>query len=207
MSFRAEFRMIDEPGFRKCGGCTLCCKLTPVEEIAKPANHRCEHQRSGKGCAIYAKRPVSCRLWSCMWLSDAAGTASLSRPDRVHYVIDVAPDYITVTSGETGERVDFAVLQVWVDPLYPDAHKDPALRAYIDAKVMPALIRYGRRDGFTLFPPSVTGAGWREQGSKADFTRQYSLARMMAMGLVEAQHEEGDGIGKIISSEVTARGK
>ena len=39
---------------RHCGGCTLCCKLIPVEELNKPAGARCKHVRTGKGCSIYA---------------------------------------------------------------------------------------------------------------------------------------------------------
>lgn len=66
---------------RICGDCQLCCKLMPVEEFDKPANCRCEHQRTGKGCAIYADRPMSCALWNCRWLVDTE-CAGLPRPER-----------------------------------------------------------------------------------------------------------------------------
>ena len=59
------------------------------------------------------------------------------------------------------------VFQVWCDPARPDAHRDPALRAYLAAMHarfgMPAFIRYNSRDGFLLVPPAVSGTGdWLE---------------------------------------------
>lgn len=153
---------------RKCGECTLCCRLLPTKEINKPANTRCKHQRHGKGCGIYDRRPLSCMVWNCRWLAND-DTANLSRPDRVHYVVDILPDYITVQQ-EDGSGTDVPVLQIWVDPAYPDAHRDPHLRAFIDRRGrehgMAALIRYGSSDGFVIFPPSLASDGeWHEQGS------------------------------------------
>jgi hypothetical protein len=80
------------------------------------------------------------------------------RPDLAHYVIDMMPDAVTVN----GLRVP--AVQVWVDPAFPDAHKDPALRDLIDKAHVAAIIRYGSADGFVAFPPSLTGHGWFEQG-------------------------------------------
>ena len=116
---------------RQCGGCTLCCRLLPVAEIGKLAGHRCQHQRHAKGCAVYAHAPVSCRAWSCAWLVDEDAGA-LSRPDRAHYVIDIVPDFVKMVWPDG--RVDkLPVLQVWCDPAFPNAHRDPALRAYLSA--------------------------------------------------------------------------
>lgn len=111
---------------RRCGDCTLCCKLLPAPELEKPAGARCSHQRHGKGCAVYARRPWSCATWTCRWLA-GDDTSDLSRPDRVHYVIDVMPDFVRV--GPDSQAVP--VVQVWIDPDYPDAHRDPRLRAYL----------------------------------------------------------------------------
>lgn len=149
---------------RQCGGCTLCCKLVPVKEIDKRGGVRCQQQRTGKGCAIYQRAgfPISCQLWSCRWLSDPS-TAALSRPDRSHYVIDVMADTIIMTPAG-GEPIEMSVLQVWLDPRFPDAHLDPALRSYIDEAGTAALMRWDERRGFVLFPPSVTGSGqWHEE--------------------------------------------
>jgi hypothetical protein len=174
---------------RQCGGCTLCCKLTPVAEIKKPANTRCQHQRAGKGCAIYARRPRSCQAWNCQWLGNAGGTENMSRPDRSHYVIDILPDFITQIDNETGERQDIMAVQVWVDPKYPDAHRDPELRAFLlkeGEAGRVGLIRYDERKGFVLFPPNMVADGqWHEQGTETSFVREKSLMQMLEDGEIE----------------------
>jgi hypothetical protein len=165
-----------KPPDRQCGDCQLCCKLLPTKEISKPANTRCKHQRHGKGCAIYAKRPFSCMVWNCRWLNND-DTADLSRPDRTHYVIDVIPDYITMQYDD-GQSFDIPVLQIWVDPNFPDAHRDPHLRAYLarrgEKERMAAMIRYNSSEGFVLFPPALTGEGFVERTS-AMRTAEHSL--------------------------------
>src|SRR5262245_54343180 len=67
------------PGGRRCGDCTLCCKLLPVRELHKKGGERCQHQKAGKGCGVYNKpaMPPSCGLWSCRWLVQPDETAEL----------------------------------------------------------------------------------------------------------------------------------
>ena len=131
MRIGIEFEDESAPGARRCGGCTLCCKLLPVEEIGKHAGERCRHQRWGKGCAVYRRGlPVSCSLWSCAWLADA-GAAGLPRPDRAHYVVDIVADTVRVVPHDGTPPTLLSVIQVWLDPAFPEAHRDPALRAYI----------------------------------------------------------------------------
>jgi len=156
---------------RQCGDCQLCCKLLPVRELAKGAGERCRHQRTGKGCMVYNRpgMPLSCQLWSCRWLS-RDDTGGLSRPDRVHYVIDIMPDYITASDNATGESRTVECIQVWIDPNYPDAHRDPALRAYLQEQAAlhgtVALIRYDNRRGFVLIPPPMnTQNAWLEHAA------------------------------------------
>jgi hypothetical protein len=177
---------------RRCGDCQLCCKLLPLRErdsaatvramkaaglalpsafagmvpdFDKPANTRCQHQRHGKGCAIYPRRPLACQLWSCRWLNEA-DTADQHRPDHSHVVIDVVPDYVTLRNNQTGEAHRTEVIQIWVDPAYPDAHRAPAIRAYIDRQAEHgplALIRNGSHDAFLLVAPSAAPDGaWHE---------------------------------------------
>jgi hypothetical protein len=150
---------------RQCGDCQLCCKLLPVPEIGKLANTRCRHQRTGKGCALYhtPSLPGSCRLWSCQWL---LGDYPGQRPDRVHYVVDCMPDYITVRDNATADERHIPVVQVWVDPGYRDAHRELGLRRWLDETKQVAIVRYNNRDGFILFPPSTAGDGqWHEEWS------------------------------------------
>jgi len=153
---------INLPPKRQCGDCQLCCTLVPIAELGKPAGQRCQHQ-CNTGCAIYPTRPGSCRAWNCEWALGLAETDGMQRPDQVHYVIDTVLDIVTVTLPDGKEKL--LVMQVWVDPNWPNAHEDPGLRDMIDRVAQPALIRFGSKRGFVLIPPSLTsGRGWIELG-------------------------------------------
>jgi hypothetical protein len=167
---------------RKCGECTLCCKLIAVRELGKEAGQRCDHQRHGKGCSIYPRRPPSCVFWNCRWLVED-DTADLSRPDRSHYVIDVMPDFITATPNDGGEKMHVQVIQVWVDPKYPDAHQDPPLRAYLARRGeegIAAIIRYSGTDGFILAPPAMNKGEWCEIRNTTMRDETHTLAEIEA---------------------------
>lgn len=155
---------------RRCGDCQLCCKLVPVKGLGKPAGRRCIHQRAGKGCVVHDRLKFvspSCAIWSCQWLANH-DTADLKRPDRSHYVIDPLPDYVTITQTETGKREHHEVVQIWVDPDYPDAHRDPALRAFLERQGKVGLVRYDNTRGFSLFPPATAADGqWHEMRPQA----------------------------------------
>jgi hypothetical protein len=146
----------DRKGPRRCGDCQLCCKLLPVQTLAKKASERCRHQKAGKGCAVYRRPgfPPECHFWSCRWLLHESGTESMRRPDRAHYCIDMMPDYITIIHNETGARTRWEVVQIWCDPGYRDAHCDPALRAFLEAKRIPGIVRFSETDALHLIPPS-----------------------------------------------------
>lgn len=167
----------DEGRHRQCGGCTLCCKLTPVRSMKKPSGTKCQHQRFN-GCAIYARRPADCATWFCRWLiNDDA--ADLSRPDRAHYVIDMMPDYVVMMNGTDGTKQHIPVVQIWVDPKHPDAHRDPALRRYLvrrGEQGFAAIIRYSEREGFALFPPNIA-----TDGKNADAFRRELLDKHIAL--------------------------
>ena len=193
---------------RSCSGCTLCCKLLPmaahardrykdtidalvarglmeasaaygsIADFDKPAGQPCPHQRFKKGCAVYAKRPFGCRVWTCRWLAED-DTADLSRPDRAHYVVDTAPDY--VTGRENGQIIP--VIQIWVDPGYRDAHRDPALRAYLirrAAEGFAALIRFdGGADNLFLY---YDGQQFHEKPTGYGEHQHTALEKAIALG-------------------------
>jgi hypothetical protein len=151
---------------RSCGDCQLCCKLLPLPELKKPANKKCRHQKFNKGCLIYANRPMSCQSWSCRWLM-SLDTADLPRPDRSHYVIDPMPDFVRMVDNTNGGLVaNVEVVQVWCDPDYPDAHRDPALRRYLlrrGDEMIAALVRYDSKRAFAIIPPQMTAdKEWHE---------------------------------------------
>jgi hypothetical protein len=149
---------------RSCGACKACCTQIPVELHGgerKPAGVRCRHL-VGKGCGIYARRPDPCRYWSCRWLFDAA-TADLRRPDHSGCIVDPTIDTLLIE----GQPVD--VLQVWCDPARREAHRDPALRAYLEAMHRRfgflVFVRFNSQDGFALVPPAASHTGdWLEVG-------------------------------------------
>ena len=142
---------------RACGACKACCTLVPVHlapEDYKPANQRCRHVCS-KGCRVYDDRPEPCQAWSCAWLIQER-TEGLRRPDQAGYVIDPLLDEIQVNGAPV------SAVQVWLDPARPQAHTDPALRAWLEALGMPAIVRRSEWTGFVLLPPALTGGGWIE---------------------------------------------
>jgi hypothetical protein len=177
---------------RSCGDCTLCCTLIPVSEINKAAGKQCWFLRKRKGgCLVYRGPmfPRSCKLWSCGWLLNM-DAEHLARPDNAHYVIDPSPDYIVVSAAD-GTHGRLPVVQIWIDPKFPDAHRNPNLRAWINRRAkthgQAALIRFNSSDAIVLLPPDITGAGWilkhpqRDslQHSAAEINRTYAaLSRM-----------------------------
>lgn len=177
---------------RRCGSCQLCCKLLAVKSgwvgpgtntfhgLEKPAGVRCQHQRAGKGCAIYEVRPHCCEAFVCWWLA-GDDAHDLPRPDRGHFVVDISPDVIWVN----GQRA--LVLQVWIDPAFPDAHRHPGLRAFLARQAadngMAALIRYDSRRAMLLLAPclSPTGAWYEGESMCANRTETTAAERAEAM--------------------------
>jgi hypothetical protein len=72
---------------RTCGTCTLCCKLMGIVELEKRPGAWCGHCDKGRGCTIYARRPPTCRDFSCMWLANPETMGEELRPDRCRVVI------------------------------------------------------------------------------------------------------------------------
>ena len=108
------------------------------------------------------------------------------------------PDFIRVQNNETGERYEIQVVQIWIDPAHPLAHRDPALRAYLlklGERGIAALIRYDNKRATTLLPPNMVSgdtsdapAGWLHvdgfveipyNDPSATVERQHSFAETM----------------------------
>jgi hypothetical protein len=94
------------PG-RACGTCTMCCKLTKIDAVQKPAGIWCRHCKPGKGCTIYATRPNECRQFFCAWMT-MPGLGDEWKPTQSKMVVAV--------HGKNGSR-----MTVHVDPQRPDA--------------------------------------------------------------------------------------
>jgi hypothetical protein len=150
-----------------------------MPEFNKPAGERCKHQRHGVGCNIYPKRPFCCRVWNCRWL---AGDDVGPRPDHARFVVDIMPDYITVVPNDGGEKLPVAVIQVWIDPRFPDAHRHPKLRAFLERERMPALIRLNSSEGFVIAPPNINAdRTWYEGKSHMMREREHTPAEKAAV--------------------------
>jgi hypothetical protein len=158
---------------RQCGDCQLCCKLLPVHDLYtveadalhKKAGERCPYQKHKVGCTIYntKKMPACCSVWNCRWLVGEV-PRDIGRPDRVHYVVDVMPDFITLKNGDQVSNVQ--VVQIWCDPSYPNAHRDPALRCWLEElshQQIVGMVRFDERDCLCIFPPAMSDDGqWHE---------------------------------------------
>jgi hypothetical protein len=130
-----------------------------LEDFHKPAGLKCPHQFYG-GCRVYNKRPMGCRLWSCRWLvSD--DTQDMRRPDRVGYVIDMAPDFISLNYEGNSEKI--AVVQIWVDQKRKDDwREDKQLWDYMARRGkenMATILRFNSRDVIVIIPPAMCDDG------------------------------------------------
>ena len=86
---------------RRCGTCTLCCKVLTAEELRKPNGEWCPHCVKGRGCAIYSDRPNECRRFQCgyllwptlgeHWLPARSKLVVALKPDGREIVIHVDP--------------------------------------------------------------------------------------------------------------------
>jgi hypothetical protein len=99
---------------RRCGDCTLCCKVMAVEALGKPAGSWCFHCKPGRGCLSYAARPEECRHYSCLWLTDH-WLGEHWKPSRSKLVLTMSEDGI----------------EIRCDPGFPDAWRKEPFRSEI----------------------------------------------------------------------------
>jgi hypothetical protein len=125
-------------------------------------------------------------------------TADLPRPDRCHYVVDLMPDFVTMTNDDdpSAPPVNIEVIQVWVDPKHRDAHRDPRLRAYLERRGKEgkiALIRFNESDAFTLWPPSLTGdRQWLEKHGRSLRREHYPEERLAGIAIARRSFAPGE---------------
>jgi hypothetical protein len=147
---------ISAPGAetRTCGDCTLCCRVVPVLELAKPPDVWCQHCDPKAGCRIYDQRPNSCRKWWCVWLLDEQLPEAM-KPNRSHVIFDMMSDRVIAE----GKPTD--VVQLWCDPHYPTAWREPlvldAIERYAANCGAPTLVRFNGEKATLVSPPSLTG--------------------------------------------------
>jgi len=54
---------------RACGSCNVCCVALTIDEPAlrKAQGYRCRNAKPDNSCAIYDRRPETCRSFHCGW--------------------------------------------------------------------------------------------------------------------------------------------
>jgi hypothetical protein len=189
---------------RQCSGCTLCCRLLPmqagrddlarypeisqrmggrlpaswVRDFDKRAGVRCTYQRH-TGCSVYKNRPLGCRLWNCRWLVND-DTADMRRPDRAGYVIDLMPDFIRYRRNDEpeGQGTPVEVVQIWIDPKRRDAWKDDReLMAYIERRAdegKAAILRFSEREAIIVIAPAMAHDGQWHQVTGGELAAERS---------------------------------
>ncbi len=166
---------------RSCGACKFCCTAVPTDlrplRAMKAAGVRCPLLCS-RGCRVYSVRPDPCRYWSCRWLFDEGTAATgIRRPDISGYAIDPIPDEI-FADGRAA-----SVMQIWNDPKRRDAHRDPALRRFLETLNMAAIVRFGSDDGIVIAPPGLTKEGeWIEITGTEMISAEEKSAKLVAIG-------------------------
>jgi hypothetical protein len=122
---------------RRCGTCTLCCKVMTIEELRKPNGQWCPHCVKGRGCAIYSDRPNECVRFQCGYLlSPVLGEHWL--PARSKLVVAFKPD-----AKELVVHVDPGVPNAWrAEPYYSEIR---AMAGHADGKAYTIFVQIGRR--------------------------------------------------------------
>ncbi len=106
--------MISNQIVRTCNGCTLCCKVMEIDELAKPPQQWCPNCAVGSGCKIYSSRPPSCAVFTCGYLS-MPGLGEHWRPSKCKMVITLEDE------GRMIVRTDAGHPSAWrAEPFYSE---------------------------------------------------------------------------------------
>lgn len=83
----------ERTGDRRCGRCSICCRVLSVAPLDKPAGERCRFcaPTEAHPCRVYTTRPEPCREFACLWLQRPELPEAL-RPDRCHAVLTPTAD-------------------------------------------------------------------------------------------------------------------
>lgn len=140
---------------KSCGTCTLCCKVLRIEELDKVHGAWCVHAKPGRGCAIYADRPQSCRAFHCGWLASALPDEWF--PAKSKIVL------ITEAGGGITAVVDSARPDAWREPPF-----HPQLKRWAQAGISSGrqvVVRVGKRT-IAVLPDRDVDLGAMEPGER-----------------------------------------
>jgi hypothetical protein len=146
---------------RKCGRCTLCCKLLRIDVFSKPRGIWCKHCDLGRGCRIYQSRPDECRTFLCNYLAIASGKQLYL--DEHWYPADCK----MVLYLEGGN-----CLAIHVDPSRPAAWQCEPYRSQINSWAVDAaadgqqVIVYVGKRAIAILPDGDEDLGIMEEGDR-----------------------------------------
>lgn len=116
---------------RQCFPCTACCEgwlSADIQGHWMEPYTPCVHC-TGKGCAIYEKRPVyPCVAFKCAWLTEHATVPDDMRPDKCGAIVALDRKWHgrkVITAFPTGERIPEDTLE-WL-MAYSRQHSIPLL--------------------------------------------------------------------------------
>lgn len=101
-----------------CAGCTACCTVKEIKELAKEAGEDCANIRhagpknTANGCSIYRDRPDECRDYFCGYNFGLVGDTSSRRPDKCGLLFEIVPAPPPDLPG-----VMLSVREVWPDAI------------------------------------------------------------------------------------------
>ena len=135
---------------RRCGTCTLCCKLLTIPQFGNPSGQWCPHCVQGRGCALYPDWPNECRTFYCGYLLWPE-LGEHWRPSRSKLVIAVKPDGMEIVI-----HVDPGVPNAWrAEPYYAEIRGMAGQAAWKAYKIF---VQIGRRV-IVVFPDREVDLG------------------------------------------------
>ena len=140
---------------KRCGDCSLCCKVLAIPELEKPKDAWCSNFAAGTGCRIYADRPPSCRDFACRWLVDSSMGPEW-KPSVCKLVLDTKPGLLVV-------HADPAVSKPWRMEPYHSVLKRLAAQGLARGTLVMAM---ERRRSIVILPDREVDMGILDKGDR-----------------------------------------
>ena len=161
---------------RRCGTCTLCCKLLTIPEFGNPSGQWCPHCVKGRGCAIHSDRPNECRAFHCGYLLWPE-LGEHWRPSRSKLVVAFKPDGMEIVI-----HVDPGVPNAWrAEPYYSEIR---SMAGHAAGTAYTVFVQIGRRV-IAVFPDREVDLGVVAEDER--------IAIQEGAGNQEARRGEGEG--------------
>ena len=160
------------PSERRCGTCTLCCKLLTIPEFGNPSGQWCPHCVKARGCAIHSDRPKECRAFYCGYLLWPE-LGEHWRPSRSKLVVAFKPDGMEIVI-----HVDPGVPNAWrAEPYYSEIR---SMASQAAGTAYTVFVQIGRRV-ITVFPDREVDLGVVAEDERIAIQKEAGTGRLGAM--------------------------